>query len=40
LRFNVSEDQQWLILTQAEDEIEKRQIEISLTKKMAYTNTG
>lgn len=34
LRFNISEDQQWLILTQAEDEIEKRQIEISLTKKI------
>lgn len=34
LRFNVSEDQQWLILIQAEDEIEKRQLEISLTKKI------
>jgi len=34
LRFNVSEDQQWLILAQANDEIEKRQIEISLTKKI------
>ena len=34
LKFNVSEDQQWLILAQASDEIEKRQIEISLTKKI------
>jgi len=34
LTFNVSEDQQWLILAQANDEIEKRQIEISLTKKI------
>lgn len=34
LKFNVSEDQQWLILAQTSDEIEKRQIEISLTKKI------
>jgi superfamily II DNA or RNA helicase len=34
LKFNVSEDQQWLILAQASDEIEKKQIEISLTKKI------
>jgi len=34
LKFNVSEDQQWLILAQVSDEIEKRQIEISLTKKI------
>lgn len=34
LRFNVSEDRQWLILVQSPDEVEKRQIEISLTKKI------
>ena len=34
IKFNVSEDQQWLILAQSNDEIEKRQIEISLTKKI------
>jgi len=34
LKFNVSEDQQWLILAQSSDEIEKKQIEISLTKKI------
>ena len=34
LKFNVSEDQQWLILSQASDDVEKKQIEISLTKKI------
>jgi len=34
LRFQVSEDRQWLLLTHSPDEIEKRQIELSLTKKI------
>ncbi len=34
LKFNVSEDKKWLILIEANDEIEKRQLEISLTKKI------
>lgn len=34
LKFNVSEDQQWLILLEAGDDVEKRQLEISLTKKI------
>lgn len=34
LKFKVSEDQQWMILIDSPDEIEKKQIEISLTKKI------
>jgi superfamily II DNA or RNA helicase len=34
LKFTVSEDQQWLILTHSLDEVEKKQIDISLTKKV------
>lgn len=34
LKFNVSEDQQWMILIDAPDEVEKKQIELSLTKKI------
>ena len=34
LKFKVSEDQQWMILIESPDEIEKKQIEISLTKKI------
>ena len=34
LKFILSEDQQWLVLTQSPDEVEKKQIEISLTKKI------
>lgn len=34
LNFNISEDKQWLILIQSPDEIEKRQLEISLTRKI------
>ncbi len=34
LRFQVSEDQQWMILVEALDEVEKKQIDISLTQKI------
>lgn len=34
LKFKVSEDQQWMVLIESPDEIEKKQIEISLTKKI------
>jgi len=34
LRFKVSEDRKWIILLRSDDEIEKRQIELSLTKKI------
>ena len=34
LKFIVSDDHQWLVLTQSPDEVEKKQIEISLTKKI------
>lgn len=34
LKFQVSEDQQWMILLESLDEVEKKQIEISLTKKI------
>jgi hypothetical protein len=34
LKFQVSEDEQWMVLLEFEDEVEKRQIEISLTKKI------
>lgn len=34
LRFQVSEDQQWMVLVESPDEIERKQIEISLTKKI------
>jgi superfamily II DNA or RNA helicase len=34
LKFTVSEDQQWLILTHFPDEVEKKQVDISLTKKV------
>lgn len=34
IKFNLSEDNQWLILSQCTDEVEKKQIELSLTKKI------
>jgi superfamily II DNA or RNA helicase len=34
LKFQVSEDQQWMILVEALDEVEKKQIDISLTQKV------
>jgi len=34
LKFQVSEDQQWMILMESLDEIEKKQLELSLTKKI------
>lgn len=34
VRFVLSEDNQWLVLIESTDEIEKKQIEISLTKKI------
>lgn len=34
LKFNISEDRKWIILVHASDEVEKRQIDISLTKKI------
>jgi len=34
IRFNISEDNQWLILSQFTDEVEKKQVELSLTKKI------
>lgn len=34
LNFTISDDKQWLILTQFQTEVEKKQIEISLTKKI------
>ena len=34
IKFNISEDNQWLILSQCTDEVEKKQIEMSLTKKI------
>jgi len=34
LKFIVSDDHQWLVLTQSPDEVEKKQIEISMTKKI------
>lgn len=34
VKFNLSEDNQWLILVQCTDEVEKKQIELSLTKKI------
>ena len=34
LRFQVSEDQQWMILIESIDEVEKKQIDISLTQKI------
>ena len=34
IKFNLSEDNQWLILAQCTDEVEKKQIELSLTKKI------
>jgi len=34
LKFKLSEDKKWLILLSAEDELEKRQLELSLTKKI------
>lgn len=34
LKFIISDDKQWIVLTQFEKEIEKKQIEISLTKKI------
>jgi len=34
LTFNVSEDRQWIILAHSSDDVEKKQIELSLTKKI------
>ncbi len=34
IKFQVSDDHQWIVLTEALDEVEKKQIEISLTKKI------
>jgi hypothetical protein len=34
VKFNLSEDNQWLILVQCTDEVEKKQVELSLTKKI------
>jgi superfamily II DNA or RNA helicase len=34
LRFQITEDQQWMLLVEATDEVEKKQIEISLTQKI------
>lgn len=34
VRFNLSEDNQWLILSEYTDEVEKKQVELSLTKKI------
>ena len=34
IRFQVSDDEQWLILLEFDDDVEKKQIEISLTKKI------
>jgi superfamily II DNA or RNA helicase len=34
LNFTISDDKQWLALTQFQNEVEKKQIEISLTKKI------
>ena len=34
IKFNLSEDNQWLILSQSTDEVEKKQVELSLTKKI------
>ena len=34
IKFNLSEDNQWLILAQCTEEVEKKQVELSLTKKI------
>ena len=34
IKFNLSDDNQWLILVQSSDDVEKKQIELSLTKKI------
>jgi superfamily II DNA or RNA helicase len=34
IKFQVSDDHQWIVLTEALDEVEKKQIDISLTKKI------
>lgn len=34
IKFQISEDQQWMILVESLDEVEKKQIDISLTKKI------
>jgi superfamily II DNA or RNA helicase len=34
IKFQVSDDHQWIVLTEALDEVERKQIEISLTKKI------
>ena len=34
IKFNLSEDNQWLILSQCTNEVEKKQVELSLTKKI------
>jgi len=34
IKFQISDDQQWIILMEALDEVEKKQIDISLTKKI------
>ena len=34
LKFRVTDDQQWMLLLEAVDEVEKKQVEISLTQKI------
>ena len=34
IKFNLSDDNQWLILVQTSDDVEKKQVELSLTKKI------
>ena len=34
LKFRVTEDHQWMLLLEALDEVEKKQVEISLTQKI------
>ena len=34
IKFQVSDDHQWIVLMEALDEVEKKQIDISLTKKI------
>jgi hypothetical protein len=34
VKFQISDDKQWMVLTESLDEVEKKQIEISLTKKI------
>ena len=34
IKFQISEDQQWMLLSEAIDEVERKQIDISLTQKI------